>query len=134
MFTSLLLLLSLGTTTQQVKLADEPLEPKQQIVYYAKRYGVDPDLAVRIADCESHLAQFKDGKVLRGVQNPQDIGLFQINEKYHLENSKKAGLNIYEQEGNIKYAALLMRDQGTTPWNWSKNCWQVRNKINSAQD
>ncbi len=86
--------------------------------------GIDPDLAIGIANCESHGRQFdKDGHIVRGAVNPQDIGLFQINEEYHLKQSQKLGMDIYTLQGNIDYAMHLIKTQGSKPWFWSKTCW-----------
>lgn len=113
-------------------LAEEPLKPvptiEQRIELRAEAYKMSPELvqvAIRIAKCESGLKQFdENGEVLRGKQNSQDVGVFQINEKYHLEASKKMGFNIYAEQGNIDYAMWLMKKDGTKPWNWSRdNCW-----------
>ncbi len=88
-------------------------------------YAIDPKLFSSIAFCESHLTQFNDdGTVFRGVVNPKDVGVFQINEKYHLESANKLGLDIKTLEGNIEYAAILLKHQGTQPWSASKNCWK----------
>lgn len=90
----------------------------------AEEAGVDKGLALRIAFCESTYRQFdKDGKPLRGIHNKDDVGLFQINEKYHLEKSQKLGFDIYSTEGNIDYAVWMLKHQGSKPWIWSKPCW-----------
>lgn len=79
---------------------------------------------VKVAECESKFRQFnKDGTVLQGEVNPKDKGVFQINIKYHLADSKKAGLDIYTLEGNLKYAQILYKRNGTRDWNASKECW-----------
>jgi len=65
-----------------------------------------------------------DGGVLRGVANYQDVGVFQINEYYHLDKSIELGFDIYTTEGNMDYAEHLYETQGTTPWKWSAFCWQ----------
>ena len=72
---------------------------------------------VRIAECESGFNQSAINK------KTMDIGLFQINLKYHLENSKKLGMDIYDWKGNINYALYLYKNYETKPWNWSKHCW-----------
>jgi hypothetical protein len=89
-------------------------------------FGEDSNIALRIAKCESGLRQFENGKVLRGIQNSQDIGVFQINEYYHLAESQKLGKEfyLYATQGNINYAKYLFDQQGTKPWSWSKDCWQ----------
>lgn len=74
--------------------------------------------------CESGNRQFnEDGTVLRGVINSQDVGKYQINEYYHLEESKRLGYDIYTEEGNTDYAIYLYETQGLQPWVWSKPCW-----------
>jgi hypothetical protein len=78
----------------------------------------------RVAKCESGNRQFKDnGEVLRGAVNPLDVGVYQINEKYHLEAAKSLNLDIETLEGNLAYAKLLYEAQGTKPWLASKPCW-----------
>ena len=40
---------------------------------------------IAVARCESGYRQFNaDGTLLRGKQNPQDVRVLQVNEKYHL--------------------------------------------------
>jgi hypothetical protein len=128
----LLVLLFLGATTSSATLIavrDEPEKPEltieQRITLEAKANNLDPELAVRIARCESGLQQFKDGGVLRGVQNNLDVGVFQINEHYHLAASQQKGYDIHTIDGNIGYGINLMAEQGTRPWNWSRGCWGV---------
>ncbi|OHA58649.1 MAG: hypothetical protein A2571_02675 [Candidatus Vogelbacteria bacterium RIFOXYD1_FULL_44_32] len=98
----------------------------------SKEQAVDPNLAQAIAFCESTYQQFNadSGTVLRGIHNPLDVGIFQINEKYHLEKSQTLGFDIYTAEGNIDYALWLMSHEGAGHWKWSKPCWSQ--KINPA--
>lgn len=127
MLTSLWLAFLLGTTTPSIIVADEPTATTTPalIAYHAKLNGVDARLAEKIATCESGLTQFdSEGQPLRGKLNRQDIGLFQINEHYHLDDSRKAGMDIYTEEGNIRYAMKLLKEQGSRPWNWSRACWE----------
>ena len=78
----------------------------------------------RIAYCESGKKQFNsDGTVLHGRINPQDIGMFQINEKYWLAKSQELGYNIYTEKGNIEMAKWIYENYGNEPWRWSRNCW-----------
>lgn len=78
----------------------------------------------RVAFCESSNKQFDaNGKVHRGVVNSKDVGLFQINEKYHLKRSQKMGIDIYSVEGNMEYAKILYKESGTQPWSASQPCW-----------
>ncbi|MEY4440935.1 MAG: hypothetical protein RLY49_561 [Candidatus Parcubacteria bacterium] len=84
----------------------------------------------KIASCESQNRQFNEtGAVLRGKVNSQDVGVFQINEKYHLEAAKKLGLDIYTLEGNLDYAKHLYKTQGVKPWVHSSTCWDKANQF-----
>lgn len=88
-----------------------------------------PKELVAIRACESEDKQFgPTGKVLRGIVNPKDIGLFQINEFYHLETAQKLGIDIYTEKGNTEYALWLYEKQGMKPWLASKDCWQKKLK------
>lgn len=83
-----------------------------------------PAILEKISYCESRNRQFNaDGSVHRGEINPQDVGKYQINEHYHLAESRRLGYDIYTLEGNTAYALYLYEHQGTKPWNWSKHCW-----------
>jgi hypothetical protein len=135
-----MLFISSTTTSQRamstdISLRDEPApvistqfnsasSVREYIKAQAIESGVDVSVALRIASCEGGLRQFNpDGSVLRGIINPHDIGIFQINEKYHLKNAQKLGFDIFTQKGNVDYAIDLMEKEGTNPWNWSKDCW-----------
>ena len=86
-------------------------------------YNYSPTKAVAIAFCESGLRQYHNGKTLQGVVNAQDKGVFQVNEKYHLERSRALGLDIHTTKGNIEYALWLLEREGDRHWNASKPCW-----------
>ena len=87
-------------------------------------YGVDGEAALEIARCESEFKQYReDGSLVRGRKNRNDVGVFQINEKYHLERSRKEGFDIYTTEGNVAYAMWLMAREGDRHWHWSEKCW-----------
>ena len=83
-----------------------------------KAYFSDAPIMQKIAYCESRNRQFdkKTGSVLRGVVNAKDVGVFQINERYHLSDSKKMGISIHTIDGNMEYARHLYESQGTQPW------------------
>lgn len=77
-----------------------------------------------IAWCESRNRHFDtNGNVIRGEENSFDVGAMQINEHYHLKESKKLGLDIYTIEGNLAYAKHLYKTQGAQPWSASEACW-----------
>lgn len=86
-----------------------------------------PDMPqmVRIARCESDMRQFTDrGTVLRGGLGGHMIGLFQFHEAYHRAPAAALGFDIDTLLGNLAYARVLVREQGTTPWNSSAPCWR----------
>jgi hypothetical protein len=95
-----------------------------------QEYFADTPVLIDVALCESRFIQFDaDGTVHRGVINPQDVGVMQINEKYHLSTSKKLGLDIHSLEGNLAYAKYLYEKQGTRPWEYSSKCWNKTREV-----
>jgi hypothetical protein len=91
---------------------------------YLKENFADTPILVEIARCESELRQFdKNGKIIRGKVDNADVGVMQINERYHLENAKKLGYDIYTVEGNVAYAKYLYEKYGSEPWKASSPCW-----------
>ncbi len=91
--------------------------------YLRDQFGEDAVL-VDIARCESNFHQFdKDGNIIRGIVNRADVGVMQINEKYHADMAKKLGLDLYTIAGNVAYAKHLYGEQGTAPWKSSSKCW-----------
>lgn len=91
---------------------------------YVRKEFADTPIMIDIIRCESHFHQYNsDGSVLRGIANKQDVGLMQINEKYHAETAKNLGLDIYTTEGNAAFGKYLYKKYGTSPWNYSSKCW-----------
>lgn len=91
---------------------------------YVRQYFKDVPIMIQIARCESQFRQLDaDGGVHRGIQNPADVGVMQINEHYHLDRSVKEDYDIYTLKGNTAYARELYETQGTDPWSASKPCW-----------
>ncbi len=87
-------------------------------------YFKDTPILAQIAKCESRFRQYDSkGNILRGVENSYDVGVMQINEMYHLEASKKLGLDIYTIEGNVAYAKYIYDKSGAKPWMSSSACW-----------
>jgi len=95
-----------------------------------KEYFADTPILADVASCESQFIQFNlDGTIHRGWINPQDVGVMQINEKYHLSDSIKLGFDIYTLEGNMAYAKHLYKTQGTRPWEYSSHCWNKTREV-----
>lgn len=100
------------------------LKSSKVVEQYVQDYFRDIPILVQIAKCESRFRHFdKNHKVIRGEANSQDVGVMQINEKYHLERSEKLGYDIYSIEGNMAYARRLYEKEGTVPWASSSPCW-----------
>jgi len=118
----------ISTSTEVISTST--INKGNEIESKVKLHFSDAPIMRKIAYCESRNRQFdKDGSVIRGVVNSRDVGIFQINEKYHLSDSKKMGLNIHTVEGNLEYAKYLYEKQGTRPWNSSKPCWGNTEKL-----
>ena len=91
--------------------------------YLVERLGVNHPL-IPVASCESQYRQWgEDGQSLKGVVNSLDVGVLQINLKYHGERAEKLGIDLDTLPGNVDYAILLYESQGTQPWFWSEHCW-----------
>ncbi len=92
---------------------------------YVKDYFKDEPVLADIARCESQYRQFgKTGQIIRGKVNQYDIGIMQINEKYHAEQAEKNGFDLYTLEGNMAYGKWLYEKEGVTPWMSSSKCWK----------
>lgn len=95
-----------------------------------QEYFAETPILIDVASCESRFIQYDaDGSVHRGFINPQDVGVMQINEKYHLSDSIKLGLDIHTLEGNLDYAKHLYNKQGTRPWEYSSKCWNKTREV-----
>ena len=91
---------------------------------YVRIYFRDIPVMTKIAECESHFRHFDTyGDILRGEENSQDVGVMQINERYHLDTANKLGHSLYTLNGNLAYAKYLYEKEGTTPWQSSVTCW-----------
>jgi hypothetical protein len=89
-----------------------------------REYFKDIPVLVSIARCESHFRHtLADGSVLHGERDPADIGVMQINARYHAARAKKLGLDLNLLADNMAYARGLYEKQGTAPWNASAPCW-----------
>lgn len=65
-----------------------------------------------------------DGVTVRyGRVNPLDIGMCQINLRYHEATAVIMGLDVFLEADNIAYANWLYETQGTRPWRDSSACW-----------
>ena len=56
--------------------------------------------------------------------NSADLGLMQINEKYHAQKASELGFDLKSPEGNMQYAKWLYNKEGGQPWIASSSCWK----------
>lgn len=113
----------IATTTIQV-INVKTATTSADIRKITKEFYKDTPILVEIARCESEYRQFgANGEPLRGRVNSADVGVMQINERYHSVRSKELGMDIHTLEGNLEYGAHLFKEQGSRPWNASKPCW-----------
>jgi hypothetical protein len=83
----------------------------------ALRKKVDPDLAVRVARCESGL----NPKAINvNVGGSRDRGLYQINEKYHPEVSES---QAFDPEFSVNFFCDAVLAGKLSWWDASKKCW-----------
>ena len=95
---------------------------------YVEQSFADVPILADVARCESEFRQFDSrGHVIRGTVDRNDVGVMQINERYHLDGAEALGYDIYSVEGNMAYARYLYETRGLKPWNASKACWSKSN-------
>jgi hypothetical protein len=110
-------------TSSQVETVS-PLKNEKEIEAYMRKQYADIPILVDIAWCESRFHHFNpDGSVVRGEKNNADIGIMQINEKYHMKDATDLGIDLYTAEGNIAFGKYLYGKYGTKPWSSSAKCW-----------
>lgn len=113
---------TVGTTPEKAKSV--VLQDRKAVEKYLREKFADTPLLVEIARCESTFSQFdKEGNVIRGIVNSKDVGVMQINERYHLETAIKLGFDLHTIEGNTAYAQYLYDKEGAAPWKASSKCW-----------
>lgn len=83
-----------------------------------------PAIMVKVAQCESGLAQYQpDGALVHDPITGDHIGLFQISRTLHAKQALSQGWDITTPEGNIAEALWLYRKNGLTDWKASESCW-----------
>ncbi|MBP9759811.1 MAG: hypothetical protein KBD24_00390 [Candidatus Pacebacteria bacterium] len=105
-----------------VRAENVPMNTERVVRDYFK----DIPVMARVAWCESRFVQVNPatGRVIRGIVNPNDVGVMQINETYHSSAARAMGFDLYTLKGNMAYARTLYEREGTQPWNASRACWQ----------
>ena len=115
-----------GTDAAEIAQAStvKPIVSNVTIPTHVAAYFSDVPIMVEIARCESHMRHYgTDGEVIRGEIDRGDIGVMQINERYHRKTAEKFNLDIDTLEDNMVYARKLYEREGTKPWISSMKCW-----------
>ena len=96
-----------------------------------RSYFEDIPVMIEIARCESTFRhKLEDGSVLKGVVDPADTGVMQINKRYHEKTASAMNLDLNDINQNMEYARFLYETQGTQPWRASSPCWSRELAIN----
>ena len=110
--------------TSSQKTVSSTIPTNAGIEAKVRAYFSDIPVMAEVSRCESQFRQYdKSGETIRGKVNAKDVGVMQINERYHLKRAQKLGYDLYTVEGNLAYGRLLYEEQGTQPWSASSPCW-----------
>jgi hypothetical protein len=102
----------------------DPANNSDSLGAYIEEYFADIPVMADIAWCESRNRHFdSDGEILRGMVDPDDVGVMQINKRFHRKASLELGYDVYTLHGNLAYARYLYEKEGTQPWRASQPCW-----------
>lgn len=100
------------------KLPEAKAETVEEIIRrIAKDEGVDPDLAFRVAKCESGL---NPGATNTNPQGSVDRGLYQINNRWH---SHIKDAEAFDAEKATRFFCKAFKEGHLGWWNASKKCW-----------
>ena len=114
-------------SNKEVPVQNKEVDYKALLKQEVERQGLtnrDYLILEKIAQAESGFKHFdNNNNVLRGKINNLDMGLFQINLRYHQKQAENMNLNLELISDNIKYAVWLYSKENTKPWNWSKKDW-----------
>ncbi len=87
----------------------------------AKQENIDYKQLKELALCESTLRHYKDEKnkkVLTGVKNPKDTGVFQINEIIWKKQAEELNLDINDPIDNCLLAVWIIKNDSRSWKNW----------------
>jgi len=83
----------------------------------AKKKGVDPDLAERVAKCESSL---NPNAINLNKNGTRDRGLYQINDYWH---SNVTDQQAFDPQFSVNYFCDRVLQGKLTDWKASEKCW-----------
>jgi hypothetical protein len=105
----------------QQKIEPMPSEVLDTINYYAKLFGVSPELAIKITTCESKnnptiIGNEKVALNSYGLWQWQPQSFYQYAAKYKIKNA-----NLYDYRDQTLVAMMVLRDGGKDIWSCGKN-------------
>lgn len=106
--------------------APVPKTFNSEVTRLAAKYKQSETLARAIIACEAK--QYGSGASNKnydkeGVWWSTDWGWWQINDYWNEKPAAKRGFDIYDKWDNLEYGFIMLKEQGTAPWNASKGCW-----------
>jgi len=109
----------LSPILKEIEEKKEIAPVKQIIKDEAKKEGVDPDLAVRVAKCESNL---DPNAVHINKDGSKDRGIFQWNDKYHPEINNHYA---FDPKLATREFCKAFKNGHLDWWNATKDCWKM---------
>ena len=106
----------LAKKNEEAKISKSVME--EIIRKVAKEEGVDPDLAVRVAKCESNL-DYKAENLNK--DGSRDRGLFQINNKFHQDVSDEVAYNPITA---TQFFCKAFKAGNILWWDATRKCWE----------
>jgi hypothetical protein len=95
-------------------------EVKQLIRVHAAAYGIDADLPLAIAHCESGF------KWNAANARSSARGVFQyLSGTWRSTKEGRKGTSVFDTEAHIKMAVAHIATLGTAAWNASRGCWDA---------
>lgn len=103
--------------TTEEELTPDLSDIETMIRWKAARAGVDPDLAVAVAKCESGL---KPNAININTTGSKDRGLYQWNDKYHPEITDSMA---FDPEKSTELFLKAVNEGHLDWWKASRPCW-----------
>ena len=102
------------------KISEAKTETVEQIIRRISRdEGVDPELALRVAKCESGL---NPGAVNKNTDGSMDRGLYQINTRWHPEIQIDVA---FDPEKSTRFFCKAFKSGHLNWWDATKKCWTI---------
>jgi len=113
-----------GTKTTPKALRQLRAYSKDEVIelikIHAARHGLDPEIPLEIARCESGYRWDVRNKTSTAT------GVFQyLRGTWARTSEGRKGTSVQDADANIRMAVSHIAIRGTSPWNESKHCWDA---------